>query len=525
MATIGSLAIKITSDTRDAMRGFVDLERQARKSGKDIESSFGGMTKGSVFGQLGGLGTLLGAAGPAAAIAATATGIAALAESMHSAEIAATKMGLSLQTVQSWTRVLSHSDVEFSAAETAITRMQANISEAAMGSAEAEKKFKALGLASKDLFSMTTEEQARKVLGAIGALPTTTQRAVAELDVFGKGGKSMEGLAVATAGGADKSVNIPLKTASESLANLGEGLHEMWGDTKVFLADMAGIAVWLLEAADTTEEVAAKTYNAALAAEQEAEGRQASALSLKVATDELEKQKEATKVLAFEEKARADALRTKIDLENKIQNTLGGFASGSQARDIALSGKDPEIEAFRKATQELIDAMHQAPDVFGAERVLDVIAEMRGLIAERERIQKKEAENKQWQTDKGKVEDIGKSVRTPLEEYKDTVYELDRLMGRGLDPETAARAVQQAEDKFMKSQPQQPAFSFAGGGAVGSAEFYKVMTKAMYGEGGTSPAKQALEEAKQQTRHLKNIRDAMAEFGGKAQVDMGFADL
>ena len=113
--------------------------------------------------------------------------------------------------------------------------------------------------------------------------------------------------------------------------------------------------------------------------------------------------------------------------------------------------------------------------------------------------------------------DLGKSLanqfRTPLEEFKKTAEDLDRLLGVGaIDAATAQRAFDAAQDTLAGSVESAVAPDvFAGRADVGSAEAYRIMSRAQAGGAAANPQEKLVDQGKAQINELKNLNSVIGK--------------
>lgn len=168
------------------------------------------------------MGVPVGLAAAAAAMAATgiaARGMWAAMEAGGSLVDLSAQTGIAIDKLMILQTAFKQAGLGADAIQPMVSKLQNNIFEAASGSAEAQKKFRAMGVSFSDLRKLTPDQQLMKVGEAINAMNDPAQKTAAAIDVFGKSGAKM--LALFSAGG--------LKDASENLGRQARLMRENAG--------------------------------------------------------------------------------------------------------------------------------------------------------------------------------------------------------------------------------------------------------------------------------------------------------
>lgn len=168
------------------------------------------------------MGVPVGLAAAAAAMAATgiaARGMWAAMEAGGSLVDLSSQTGIAIDKLMVLQTAFKQAGLGADAIQPMVSKLQNSIFEAASGSAEAQKKFRAMGVSFSDLRKLTPDQQLMKVGEAINAMNDPAQRTAAAIDVFGKSGAKM--LALFSAGG--------LKDASENLGRQARLMRENAG--------------------------------------------------------------------------------------------------------------------------------------------------------------------------------------------------------------------------------------------------------------------------------------------------------
>lgn len=199
-----------------------NLEREVKKNNEEIKNSedcFEGASKDAkkfadnvddvgnksngAKGKLSNLGGTLKNIGGAMAAAATAVGAAVATGKKLFSSIQETteygdevdkvsqKLGMSAEGYQKWDYVLSQSGVEITSMTTGLKTLTNQIDDAKNGSAQAQERFKKLGLSVEDLNKMSREEAFEATIKGFQQMEDSTERAALANDLFGKSGQNL----------------------------------------------------------------------------------------------------------------------------------------------------------------------------------------------------------------------------------------------------------------------------------------------------------------------------------------------
>jgi hypothetical protein len=218
-----------------------------------------------------------------------------------------------------------------------------------------------------------------------------------------------------------------------------------------------------------------------------------------------------------------DALEKSIDEALPSERAAKMAAEIEKLRNTAAAAKPPFDEladATDKVAEKIEDLTKKYQDQADTFGMTSRQAELWKLaqqsddpwaISQAEEAAKKldELEKKKRDTDLGKQ--MTEANRTPLEEYRRQMEEIDRLLGTGaIDNETAGRAANAAWETLSDSQPAEPRAANVGAMERGSREAYSAILAAQ-GKGGGDPQKELKDAAKTQITHLTRIQAALEE--------------
>lgn len=327
--SIGTMSAKITADSTGlkaaAERAKADIQglKQSTAGSLDFGSMFktgASMFAGPLFG---GLAALKSAEG-------FKDFFKEMVSDAKQAKRESEELGLSTETYQKLGLSAKKCGEDIGAAASGIGKMQKSIVDAAMKGGEAEEAFKRLGLSSKTLLEMSTEEQLQTVAKAITGIGNSAMRTQAEMEIFGKSGKRLEGMLIDVAGGMQKYNGAVLSSqAIDTFAEVGKNATKNWGILKATIGEtiatvlrvnlgFGGVAKTQSEIAD----IAAKE-----------------ATSRRQAVDAMQRQAKAAEQLKSIEEGRQSrrAFLDKLDRETRS----------------IMRGQTPEAEEFGKQKQRL----------------------------------------------------------------------------------------------------------------------------------------------------------------------------
>ncbi len=188
MANIAALNIVIKGDNSSARKQFKDTGEAANGLVVQIDNASAKMQ--SLFTRVVafvGVGKFVGLA-------------SGIMESAHSASMLSRELGMSVQQIQAFQRMVSKTGGDAEEATKGLRHLTRAIGEAQMGADGAEKKFARLGLSQDKLRSMTSSEVLRQLMDTLKNTETATERAAIAADFFGE---KQHGLINAASQGAD----------------------------------------------------------------------------------------------------------------------------------------------------------------------------------------------------------------------------------------------------------------------------------------------------------------------------------
>ena len=152
MASILSLFGTILIDNTQANKSIDTTTEKAEKSGSKVGSAFGTIAKGAAAV---GTAVVAGAAAVGTAAYKMATDTAATADNIDKMS---QKVGLSRESFQEWTYVLSQNGMEINSMQSSFKKLTTEIGAAANGSKGAVEAFAQLGITEEQLKTMSRED-------------------------------------------------------------------------------------------------------------------------------------------------------------------------------------------------------------------------------------------------------------------------------------------------------------------------------------------------------------------------------
>lgn len=173
-----SIVVSAENKAEKALREISDSMNQYEKSTENLNKSFGGMAK---------YGGMAFAAISGAVIASTKL----FADAGDALGEMSTKTGISVQSLSELKYALEQSDSNIETFETGITQMSKFMSELKGGSDQASEAIKMLGLSTKDVIGLSTEETFMKIGEAVAKIDDPMRRVALATELFGKQGKDL----------------------------------------------------------------------------------------------------------------------------------------------------------------------------------------------------------------------------------------------------------------------------------------------------------------------------------------------
>lgn len=186
MATIGYLRLLFGADTAPLKKGC----KEAKSSIHDVADA--GSRMGSV------LGTAGGAAAIGVGVAAVAMGalVKSSADAMDATHDMAERLGTSTEALSRLGYAAKLSGVDASTLEGSLDKMNVRLGEIAQtGKGPAADALNKLGISAADLAEKDPSEAFHTLVGAIGSIENPAKRAATAVDIFGKSGTGLVGLA------------------------------------------------------------------------------------------------------------------------------------------------------------------------------------------------------------------------------------------------------------------------------------------------------------------------------------------
>lgn len=201
--------------SQEASKDFDKLGDEVKGSAKEAESSESKFKKvGSVIsGMAKAAGAAMAAIGTATIAAGKKLTDFAQETATHGDEIdkMSQKLGLSAKAYQQWDYVLSQSGVDITSMTTGMKTLTNQIDDAKNGSADAQNRFKKLGISMNDLKTMSREDIFAATIAGFQKMSDSTDRAALANDLFGKSGQNLTPLFNQT----NESTKELMKTAEE----------------------------------------------------------------------------------------------------------------------------------------------------------------------------------------------------------------------------------------------------------------------------------------------------------------------
>lgn len=175
-----ALNVALTLTTGAFSRSVASANKQIEGLGKTIG--------GALLSPLGLVTTALAGAFSAGAVI---SGIKDASERIDEMAKAADRLGISTQSLAGLRLAADESGIAAGELESAMTKLQVKVQEAATGNATAAASFAALKIPLESLVNLKADEQFGKVADAINELGSTSQRNAAMVDLFGKSGAQL----------------------------------------------------------------------------------------------------------------------------------------------------------------------------------------------------------------------------------------------------------------------------------------------------------------------------------------------
>jgi hypothetical protein len=502
MPTIGSLAIKITTDIRDATMGFLSLEKQAKSSTGVIDKLSSGFSigkigetaMGGIMPWVAGLGSIGGVVGTFGKMSAEMKEVINLSN----------QMGVSIEETQRLGRVATGTGSSMEAVAGGMSKMQKAIGDAVTKGGEMAQAFGDIGVNARELMGLGTEQQFRRIAQAIESVQNPTLRTAALLKIFSESGTQLRGVLKAVAEGKDLEKSAVSGTSATAITEYAKGWKSLGSSLWTGAEDFAGFYLNLAGWGKTTAQIAVEEQTRATAAMNTAR--------------ELAKQEAHLRSIAANEKLAADAAARRATVTSSVQSFQTEIES--KLREMAIPESDLPIFHLEEQRRTLEDQMSKAFWKGGMtntqmDEIRQEIEHVNALIAKMKEATK--AKKDMAEVERGSQ--LWEENQTPLEKFKGRMIELDQLLQkRAVMRETAKRAGQSALQDFLRAQPQTPAFSYAGGGHPGSAEFRDAVLRATNGPGVRTETKEALDKAAKALDMLTEIRNLLFDKAGNLVV-------
>jgi hypothetical protein len=170
---IADLVIRISADSADFQNNLRNTEAWAKTFGKNIDTSFVGIAKAS-------------AAMATAVFASTGAIVVAFANMADQALKTAGSLDMGVEALSRLRFAADLSGSSAGAMDAALVKMQRSIGDATMGSGEAAKALKDLGLNAQQLAAMGPEQAFLTIADSLNRVEDSSQRAALGADIFGK---------------------------------------------------------------------------------------------------------------------------------------------------------------------------------------------------------------------------------------------------------------------------------------------------------------------------------------------------
>jgi hypothetical protein len=249
-----------------AGRAFVEIYADDSKLAQSLRASEGKLKKWGASVRALGASILSGGLAAKGALAA-ATGVFEEAGTAI-AEMSA-RTGMTAEQLSQLGYAAGQSCVSMEDLETGIRKMQKQLGEASIGSAESAEHFRELGLDARKLLSMSPEKQFEAIAQAVSGIQNPAQRAAASMAVFGKNGTALLPMLSGSAAGIQqlmaKADQLGL-TMSTDDANAAHELHQamttVWATLKgAAIAIGAALAPAMTEIANRASTVIGAIVN------------------------------------------------------------------------------------------------------------------------------------------------------------------------------------------------------------------------------------------------------------------------
>lgn len=174
-ANIGSMSVTIRADTNPFTRAIRQLQGEVKSFTGTLKSSLGGINK---------WWALIGGAGLGASIANISSNIDDLAKTSR-------KLGMSASKLQGLREAAEMSGVGVSTLDMALQRMVRRVSEAALGTGEAQGALRELGIDAKTLNDLSPDQQLGRIADALAGVGKQSDRVRLAFKLFDSEGVSL----------------------------------------------------------------------------------------------------------------------------------------------------------------------------------------------------------------------------------------------------------------------------------------------------------------------------------------------
>jgi hypothetical protein len=188
--------IQISADTSGFVSGVQRAENAMRGLGRNIQQA---TSSGMFSGLADGFGQLVGGISIMASLAAAARSFYSAMEAGGALVDLSGQTGVAVDKLMVLQTAFDQAGMSAGDVQPVIAKLQKSIAEAATGNDQAIAKFRAMGVAVKDIQGLSADEQLAAVGEAISKIENPAQRSAMAMEIFGKSGAKL--LSVFSAGG------------------------------------------------------------------------------------------------------------------------------------------------------------------------------------------------------------------------------------------------------------------------------------------------------------------------------------